>query len=125
MWKIILGQKHTSAQRLHEKYGEVVRVKPNELSFISETASKDIYGFKQVSGAEIVRKYVPLVLIYRQGRTQMQKWARVPLGTKAFSILNAPDDVHARQRKVFAHAFSAQAVRDIVPSSRALLILNS
>ena len=65
MWKIILGQKHTSAQRLHEKYGEVVRVKPNELSFISETASKDIYGFKQVSGAEIVRKYVPLVLIYR------------------------------------------------------------
>ena len=55
MWKIILGQKHTAAQRWHEKYGEVVRVKPNELSFISETASKDIYGFKAVSEQKIFR----------------------------------------------------------------------
>jgi cytochrome P450 len=41
----------------------------------------------------------------------MAKWARVPPGTKVFSILNAPDDIHARHRRVFSHAFSAQAVR--------------
>jgi cytochrome P450 len=41
----------------------------------------------------------------------MQKWARIPPGTKAYSILNAPDDNHARQRKILSHAFSEKAVR--------------
>jgi hypothetical protein len=54
MWKIILGQKHTSALEWHDLYGEVVRVKPGELSFISETASKDIYGFKQAGEIVLV-----------------------------------------------------------------------
>ncbi|OJJ40651.1 hypothetical protein ASPWEDRAFT_178498 [Aspergillus wentii DTO 134E9] len=31
---------------LHEKYGEVVRVSPNELSYITTTASKTIFGNK-------------------------------------------------------------------------------
>ena len=40
------GQKHTLVERLHEKYGEVVRIGPNELSFITETAWKDIYMYR-------------------------------------------------------------------------------
>jgi hypothetical protein len=48
-WKILIGQKHTYAKKWHEQYGEVVRVQPNELSFIGESAWKDIYAHKQVS----------------------------------------------------------------------------
>lgn len=34
VWKTISGQRHMFILRLHEKYGEIVRVKPNELSLI-------------------------------------------------------------------------------------------
>ena len=40
----------------------------------------------------------------------MQKWGRVPPGRQAYNILNAPDDIHARQRKMLSHAFSDRAV---------------
>lgn len=33
-------------QYLHEKYGPVVRVSPNELSFISVEAREEIYGLR-------------------------------------------------------------------------------
>lgn len=34
-------------KELHEKYGDAVRLAPNEVSFISgETAWRDIYGFR-------------------------------------------------------------------------------
>lgn len=38
---------------MHEKYGEVVRIAPDELSFISPGAWNDIYGIK--SGKSFVR----------------------------------------------------------------------
>jgi len=72
---------------LHAKYGEVVRTRPNELSFISENAWKDIY-------------------MHRQGQKQMAKAGR----SGGLSILNAPDDAHARQRRLLSHAFSERAV---------------
>jgi hypothetical protein len=40
------GQKHAIVERLHAKYGEVVRIAPNELSLITETAWKDIYMYR-------------------------------------------------------------------------------
>jgi hypothetical protein len=40
----------------------------------------------------------------------MQKWASFNPGQKAFHIQNAPDDIHARQRKILSHAFSDRAV---------------
>jgi cytochrome P450 len=45
-----------------------------------------------------------------KGRGQMQKWASFNPGQKAFHIQNAPDDIHARQRKILSHAFSDRAV---------------
>ena len=44
----IRGKKQQYATTLHEKYGEVVRIAPNELSFIGDQAWKDIYMHKQV-----------------------------------------------------------------------------
>jgi hypothetical protein len=91
---IITGQRANQQRDLHLKYGEVVRTGPNELSFIGETAWKDIYGHKQ-------------------GRQQLAKVNRSTFfvqGVPTFHILNAPDDIHARQRKMIAHAFSDRAV---------------
>jgi hypothetical protein len=42
------GQRVAKITEWHIKYGEIVRISPNELSFIGETAWKDIYGHKQV-----------------------------------------------------------------------------
>lgn len=47
VYKIRTGEMHSWLQEQHEKYGEVVRVAPQEVSFISaETAWSDIYGFR-------------------------------------------------------------------------------
>jgi hypothetical protein len=88
----MLGKKHILDEKLHAKYGEVVRIKPNQLSFTGEEAWRDIY-------------------MHRQGQPQMAKWGRGSSNDKGvYSIINAPDDIHARQRKSLSHAFSERAV---------------
>jgi cytochrome P450 len=94
----VIGERHLLPQRLHEEYGEIVRIAPNELSFIDEAAWKDIYGHKQ-------------------GRPQLQKSRRRGPASGSYSILNAPDDAHARQRKMLSHAFSDRAV-SVFPTAR-------
>lgn len=75
--------------KLHETYGEVVRWGPDSLSFIDEAAWRDIYMARQ---------------------PQMKKVFKSPTVNGAHDIFVAPDDVHSRQRKVLAHAFSEKAV---------------
>jgi hypothetical protein len=42
---MLAGTTVENSVKLHEKYGDVVRISPNEVSFISgETAFPDIYG---------------------------------------------------------------------------------
>jgi cytochrome P450 len=90
----VRGQQLKFSEKLHTQYGEVVRTRPNELSFVGDNAWKDIY-------------------MYRQGHKQMQK-AGIPASqNKAHSIIVASDDVHARQRRLLLHAFSERAVRRI------------
>jgi hypothetical protein len=93
----ILGQKHKANANVHDKYGEVVRITPNSLSFIGETAWKDIY-------------------MHRQGQPEMKKMMRAREANGTYDILNAPKDVHARQRKVLSNAFSEKAVSELVSS---------
>jgi cytochrome P450 len=88
----IKGEKHKANAEVHAKYGEVVRITPNGLSFINETVWRDVY-------------------MHRQGQPQMRKVMRGRTINGAYSIINAPNDIHARQRKALAHAFSEKAVR--------------
>jgi cytochrome P450 len=90
----IRGHRHKLYAALHEKYGEVVRVGPKSLSFINEKAWRDIY----------------------MTRPQMRKVMKSRTVNGAHSIISAPGDVHARQRKVLAHAFSEKAVSNPIPS---------
>ena len=80
---------------LHAKYGEVVRVSPNELSFSSADAWKDIYGH----GARLQKD--PL-------------FYETP-GNEVADIVNCNAADHTRMRKNFAHAFSDSALKKQEP----------
>ncbi|KAF2768082.1 cytochrome P450 monooxygenase [Teratosphaeria nubilosa] len=85
---------------LHKKYGEVVRISPNEVSFTSgETAWQDIYGFRTGK---------------MKGHATMQKdpaWYP-PAINGAPSILIANDEDHSRGRRLLSHAFSEKALAE-------------
>ena len=78
--------------KLHLKYGEVVRVQPDELSFVTASARHDIY----------------------QSRPQLPKPEvgsfKSANGVKLIAGLTNTDD-HTRQRQILNPTFSDRAVR--------------
>ncbi|POS82520.1 hypothetical protein EPUL_005833, partial [Erysiphe pulchra] len=80
---------------LHEKYGSVVRVNPNELSFIDEQAWADIYGHRTPAGTGDLPKD------FRRLRPEKNN---VP------SITNSNDIDHRRFRRIQAPLFSEKAI---------------
>lgn len=93
---MVAGDLHLYQARMHAKYGEIVRVMPDQLSFINEQAWKDIYMHRQDVNGKAVK--------------QMAKAYTRTSQNGVYSILDAPDDVHSRQRKMLSHAFSDRAV---------------
>lgn len=78
---------------MHEKYGPIVRVSPDELSFINASAWNDIYGNK--SGKSFVRD---------------PKWyANLTEGQD--DIIVANEAGHSHFRKIFSPFFSDKALR--------------
>ncbi|KIM95590.1 hypothetical protein OIDMADRAFT_133798 [Oidiodendron maius Zn] len=89
--KTITGRFEDDLRSLHARYGDVVRFAPDELSFITPAAWKDIYG---------------------HGNTKFfVKAHEAPPGTVS-NILRANDADHARFRKLMSHAFSDRALRE-------------
>ncbi|KAF7930323.1 uncharacterized protein EAE98_004724 [Botrytis deweyae] len=80
---------------IHTKYGKVVRLAPDELSFIDGQAWHDIYGARGRGHAEF---------------TKNPAWIR-PAPNGVFSILDSFEDDHTRQRKILNHAFSPSALK--------------
>ncbi|KAL1959369.1 hypothetical protein VTO42DRAFT_2172 [Malbranchea cinnamomea] len=78
---------------LHVKYGPIVRVAPNEISYTTDTAWKTIYGQRPVEMSKD-----PIFSI------------RNPSGVP--NILNADREGHSRQRRLLSHAFSEKALRE-------------
>ncbi|KAH8776279.1 cytochrome P450 [Diaporthe sp. PMI_573] len=82
---------------LHARYGEVVRVAPRTLSYISPQAWKDIYGHRS-SGKKSNPKDPNL--------TPARDFKGVS------SVFSEPDDSeHGRIRRIFSNAFSDKALR--------------
>ncbi|PWY82364.1 benzoate 4-monooxygenase cytochrome P450 [Aspergillus eucalypticola CBS 122712] len=73
---------------LHKRYGGVVRFTPNEVSFITTQAWKDIYG---------------------HGHRQLPKVSGSASNPK--DIISANDSDHTRFRKAISHAFSAKGLQ--------------
>lgn len=81
--------------KVHAKYGEVVRIGPNELSFTNNAAWTDIFA------------KVP-------GRAQWPRHPkRVPQGKNGpQSIMNTAGTYHARFRRLLNHAFSEKGLQE-------------
>lgn len=94
-WYLATGRRHKYNAWVHAKYGEIVRTAPDQLSFINDQAWRDIF-------------------MHRQGHPQLQKTLPFPR-SGTYNIINAPDDIHARQRKTLSHAFSERALREQEP----------
>lgn len=86
---------------LHRKYGPVIRVNHDELSFTDPDAWRDIYGHgsKGTVGSAPSKDWV------RYGQTL----------NGSPSLLQARDVDHTRQRKIFTPAFSDRALKQQEP----------
>ncbi|KAF2024039.1 cytochrome P450 [Setomelanomma holmii] len=95
------GNKHHNSAALHRKYGHVVRVNHDELSWTHPDAWKDIYGH----GTKGTQGHVPQKDWRRYGQTI----------NGSPSLIIAPEPDHGRQRKIFTPAFSDRALKQQEP----------
>jgi cytochrome P450 len=94
MWN---GAEHSWRYELHAKYGSVVRVAPNSLSFTDPSAWVDVHGFK---------KNAPM--------KDPNAYQEAPNGCR--NLFAEPnDEKHRFQRKIFTYAFSDRALREQQP----------
>lgn len=87
-------------QKLHEKYGDIVRVAPTQVSFTDPRAWKDTMGHRRAGKLENVRDPVFYNL------------------AKGGIIGPISSEEHGRQRRILSHGFSAQAMMDQQPLIR-------
>ncbi|KAJ6109657.1 hypothetical protein N7486_001892 [Penicillium sp. IBT 16267x] len=85
---------------LHEKYGEVVRAGPNEISYMTVSANQTIFGNKATENMSFEKN--PAVYIQGEGTAQ--------------NILFASTGEHPRYKKLMAPAFSEQAIKEQEPT---------
>lgn len=94
------GQLPQEIKAMHQQYGDVVRIAPDELSFIDGDAWKAIYGT-------------------RPGHSQKPKDDRLYSPTNgAPSIILSNDVDHSRFRRLLSHAFSDSSLRGQEPIIR-------
>ncbi|KPM37985.1 Isotrichodermin C-15 hydroxylase [Neonectria ditissima] len=95
MWT---GYHHRAVQELHAKYGPVVRIAPNNLSYINPQAWKDIYAHKKTREQEMIK--------------DPEFYVRNP---DAPTIVNGNHEEHARYRRLYSPGFSARSLREQEP----------
>ncbi|KAF1992220.1 cytochrome protein [Aulographum hederae CBS 113979] len=94
-YHMLRGNMDIEMRKLHAQYGEVVRHKPDGVSFITAQAFKDVYG---QYGSNSVPKDHHLY--------QNQD------GEAADIVTAINDEDHSRLRRALAHAFSEKALRE-------------
>ena len=91
----------------HLRYGSIVRLAPNELSFTDARAWKDIYGNRA--------GHLPF--------ERNQTWFKKQTPDEPNSIMGFHEEDHARFRKIFVHAFSEKSLKDQTPTIEAYVNL--
>ncbi|KAI7909997.1 hypothetical protein M0657_008647 [Pyricularia oryzae] len=111
-WALLRARQPKAYRELHEKYGPIVRVAPNELSFINVEAWDDIYGFL-VSSHENLQK----VISADSNKKSTPNFEKSPVFIGAVSPLNgqtgislANNEEHTRQRRALAAPFTNRAL---------------
>lgn len=95
---------------LHARYGPVIRVGPNQLSYTTSAAIKTIYGHHN-AGTEGFSEFDKDPTEYS------------PSQNGVHSMLSAPAVDHGRARRLLSHAFSASGMRDMQPRVQAFVEL--
>ncbi|KAK0119808.1 hypothetical protein ONS95_011240 [Cadophora gregata] len=96
-WYMYLGDSAARFTELHGRYGKVVRVAPNRLSFNTAQSFTDIYSTKGRDG-------------YPLSKDQEQYTDAVNQEMKSIVYLDNP--THKKHRRVMTYAFSHSAVRE-------------
>ncbi|OTB04367.1 hypothetical protein M426DRAFT_22986 [Hypoxylon sp. CI-4A] len=96
------GSQAFYTQKLHDRYGPVVRVGPSHLSYTDPKAWKDIYGHRV--GTESTMTEMPKALTF------VKTVRNIPT-----SIINADREEHSRFRRALSHGFSDNAMRQQEP----------
>ncbi|KAH7120708.1 putative cytochrome P450 [Dactylonectria macrodidyma] len=102
VYKLLRGSLPFDVLHLHEKYGPVVRIAPNELSFVDPEAWKDIYGHRtgpRHHGQDELPKYD---IFYRP--------KNVPP-----NVSTEDRDNHSMLRRQLSHGFSDRCMREQEP----------
>jgi cytochrome P450 len=93
------GVSHRRTLELHQKYGEVVRVSPDKVSFLTSDAWRGLMGYQKDKGIENLKEPIYYV---------SQKKGMLGNGTES----------HRRHRRVLGPAFSAQSMLEQEPFIR-------
>ncbi|RDW81517.1 cytochrome P450 [Aspergillus mulundensis] len=94
MYATLIGHEHSVVVSMHKKYGPVVRIAPNKLSYITSKAWQDIYGHRNRAEPEMLKD---------------SKWyVRNPNGP---DIIYCSRAEHRRYRALFANGFSDRSLR--------------
>ncbi|KAK7743643.1 hypothetical protein SLS62_010546 [Diatrype stigma] len=117
------GNQAFHTQRLHERYGPVVRLGPNHLSFTDPRAWREImfavgcqYGHRVGDEAKAAGN-TGSGSSSSTGGSEMPKAATFVKNIRAIptSIINADRDEHSRFRRALSHGFSDAAMRQQEP----------
>ena len=94
------GDEHSVKHKLHEKYGSVVRIGPQQLSYNTSQAWRDIYG------------------LAKKGKVQLKKdwnFYQAPANGVRDVFDTCDENYHRHIRKIVAPAFSEKALKDQEP----------
>lgn len=97
-----LGSWYKDVATLHAKYGRVFRMGPNEIAVHGEPGWDDVFGFRRSGKEDFMRD--PEFFNSGQKSDPTEP-----------SIFYTDRAGHSRQRRVLAHAFSANALREQEP----------
>jgi cytochrome P450 len=86
-------------KEFHDKYGGIVRIAPDELSFADPQAWKDIYNTR------------PGHLPFNRNPT----WFKAADSGDAKLVVGPNEEAHARYRKTLVHAFSEKSLKEQAP----------
>ena len=94
-YKVLRGTLTHDVLKFHEKYGEVVRIAPDELAFCNPKAWQDIMGHKNMAD-----EFAKQPKFYRP----MPERERV-------NVINSGREDHSRLRRTMAHGFSDKSMQ--------------
>ncbi|KAI1213965.1 cytochrome P450 [Annulohypoxylon truncatum] len=99
IWSLLRGTLIHDVEKLHRKYGPVLRIAPDEVTFAGEEAYQDIFQIRP-DGKQFLKDAV---------------WWETQPGLPETILSAINPDAHSHIRKIFAPAFTPRALRDQEP----------